>query len=89
MDRIVDMLQCIGMYDEIERTFGVWQAMNVDLRVNGEDMPAELSEDRAQAAGFVDFQDGLRRPPFDNVLQQALVLEVRSDRIGERDRAEI
>ena len=85
MDRIADMLQCVGMDDEVERAVAVRQVMNVYLRVGGEDMPAESTEDGAQVTGFVDFQNGLRPPPFDNFLQQTLVFKVRSDRIGERD----
>ena len=79
------MLQRVGMDDEVERGVPVGQAMNVYLRVGGEDMSPESTEDGAQATGFVDFQNGLRPSPFDNFLQQALVLKVRSDRIGERD----
>ena len=80
MDRIVDMFQRVGMDDEVERGGTVRQAMNVYFRI-GEDMPIESMEDWVYAAGFVDFQNGLRRPPFDNFLQQTFVLKVSSDRI--------
>jgi hypothetical protein len=84
MDRIVDMLQRVGVEDDVERCVAIGQAMNVYLRVGGKNMPVQTTEDGAEVAGFVDFKNGLRRPILDNFLQP-FVVKVRSDRIAKRD----